>query len=490
MESPSACLEDVTVLALLGGSLPAAQAQSVEDHLAGCPACRELVSALARSSLAIAVGETTPQSPSPGLDAGLGEGAILAGRYRLLRRLGEGGMGSVWAALHLVTQREVAVKIAKRLGSERERSRFLREARVAAALEHPGIVPVRDAFDLDDGTPVLVMDLLRGESLREHLLQHRSLSLDAFRRLALPLVEGLAAAHARGVVHRDLKPENIFLVEAGEGASPTVRILDFGIAKIVTTEELQAAEMTRTGEILGTPYYMAPEQAFGEPVDQRVDLWALGVVFYECLSGERPFSGDNLGQLLRALTVGIHRPLGETRPELPGDLVELIERLLSVDRARRPDTAQIIAALTGSGRARPARWPAMIALGAALGGLVVIGVRASSTPSPATIPGPAPVVAAPPAEAPAVTRVALRLALDPPDAEVTLDGVSTTDNPLRLLASAARHELVVSAPGRVTARRSFVASVDGELEVKLPPAPRAPHKQKGKAPPGPMEQDL
>jgi serine/threonine-protein kinase len=336
----TSCLAETTVLQLLEGSLSADAAASAEAHVARCRECRELVSALARSSGGAPAG--------PVEDEAYAEGMVLHGRFRLARRLGEGGMGTVWAATHLVTRKEVALKIARGLGSERDRHRFLREARVASALEHPGIVPVRDAFELEDGTPVLMMDLLVGRSLREHLREHAPLSVDEAERWARALIDALGAAHEQGVVHRDLKPENVFLVD--EGAERRLKVLDFGVAKLITADEV-SGQTTRSGEILGTPFYMAPEQAFGEKVDRRADLWALGVVLYECLTGERPFHGENLGQLLKAVTTGEHRPLAEARPQLPRALCAVVEALLTVDRERRPGTAaDVLAALDGDRR--------------------------------------------------------------------------------------------------------------------------------------------
>jgi serine/threonine protein kinase len=336
----TSCLDESTVLGLIDGQLGTDEAARAEAHLADCRDCRELVSELARSS----AGTSSTMPAQPGGDP-YSEGIVLGGRFRLLRKLGEGGMGVVWAATHLVTRKDVALKIARGLPSERERHRFLREARVASALDHPGIVPVRDAFELDDGTPVLVMDLLIGRSLRDHLRERGPLPVGELVPLARPLLEALGAAHARGVVHRDLKPENVFL--ADDGDARVLKVLDFGVAKLVTTDEV-TGQTTRSGEILGTPFYMAPEQAFGEKVDHRADLWAVGVMLYECLTGTRPFHGDNLGQLLKAVTQGEHVPIAQARPELPRHLTALVESLLRTERERRPaSTAEVLVALDG-----------------------------------------------------------------------------------------------------------------------------------------------
>jgi serine/threonine-protein kinase len=361
----TSCLDESSILGLLEGELTGEAAARAEAHLASCRDCRELVSELARSSQG-----TSSTLPAAEGSAGV-EGAILGGRFRLTRLLGEGGTGTVWAATHLVTHKQVALKISRGLVGERERHRFLREARVASAVDHPGVVPVHDAFELDDGTPVLVMELLHGRSLREHLRENAPLPAAEVKELGRPLLSALVAAHARGVVHRDLKPENIFLVEEGE--HKVVRVLDFGVAKLVTTDEV-AGHTTRSGEILGTPFYMAPEQAFGEKVDARADLWALGVILYECLSGQRPFHGDNLGQLLKAVTSGAHQPLRELRPDTPRALAELVEALLTVDRDARPGSAEeVLAALDGARAPRRRGRRPLLWIGATLAALAALG---------------------------------------------------------------------------------------------------------------------
>jgi serine/threonine protein kinase len=268
----------------------------------------------------------------------LSEGAVIAGRYRLEHLLGKGGMGFVWAATHLVTRRWVALKVllGPLVARPEMRRRFLREARAAAAVEHPNVVEIYDVFEIDPETPVMVMALLRGETFAERLDRAGSLPLDAALRILLPVVSAVGSAHACGVVHRDLKPENVFL--AREAGREVVKVLDFGIAKLEGDEGFDPGNITSPGTMLGTPCYMAPEQAFGErDADHRADIWSLGVLLYEALSGERPVEGENLGQVLkRILSVGIP-PIAERVPSLPAPIASIIMRMLAYDRKNRPD---------------------------------------------------------------------------------------------------------------------------------------------------------
>ncbi len=294
----------------------------------------------------------------------MGPGDVIAQRYRLERLLGKGGMGSVWAARHTVTGKAFALKLLHATGDDASaRRRMLREARAACAALHPSILAVHDVLEADDGSPVLVMDLLEGESLRARLARERVLPLDEALRIVRAVLGGLEAAHAAGIVHRDLKPDNLFLLDGGE-----VKILDFGVAKVVAPEGVPGASgaLTATGAMIGTPYYMAPEQAFGDPIDARADLWAVGVILYECLAGAPPTQAENLGQVLRLLTNGKLEPLAARVPTTPEPVARLVGELLSIDPADRPGTArEVLEALAGApsaeagapeGPAAPARF--------------------------------------------------------------------------------------------------------------------------------------
>jgi len=291
-------------------------------------------------------------------ETALSEGSLIGGRYRLEHHLGEGGMGTVWSAMHTVTRRSVAMKFLKDSVRHRAelRQRFLREASAASALKHPNVVEILDVFDFADSSPVMVMELLRGETLGNKLARDERLSMEETAALMLPVVSAVGAAHALGIVHRDLKPENLFLEEGGERAS--VKVLDFGIAKLTAERYLDrglSALLTDTGSMLGTPCYMAPEQASGESVaDHRADVWSIGVILYECLSGTRPIEGENLAQVVsRLMSAGII-PLDRLAPQLPHDVTAMVMQMLSRDPSRRPGSLHEVSSVLGRyARARP-----------------------------------------------------------------------------------------------------------------------------------------
>jgi hypothetical protein len=265
-------------------------------------------------------------------------GAVIAARYRLVRRVGEGGMGVIWAADDLVAGRPTALKrIKDPVDDPATRRRFLHEARAASVVRHPNVVEVFDVLELEDGPPALAMELLDGESLRDVLVRDRTLSVPALADILVPVISAVGAAHALGVVHRDLKPENIFLARSAGGAR-VVKVLDFGIAKLTALdgEAMRSAGLTTTA-VLGTPAYMAPEQVFGErDIDHRADIWALGVVVYECLAGVRPTDGDNVGQVLKHVVAKPFTPLAQRVDDLPDSVSRLVERMLLRERSQRP----------------------------------------------------------------------------------------------------------------------------------------------------------
>ena len=296
--------------------------------------------------------------PSP---VRLTTGTVLAERYRLTALLGQGGMGEVWAARHVLTGKAVAVKRLVCPADERRqgeaRARFALEARSACAIEHPNVVEVFDFIQDDERAPFIVMELLRGETLAARLARGPLASAREAAALMLPVVSAVGAAQARGIVHRDLKPSNIFMdSRPGDGGRPLVKVLDFGIAKWLTGDPEAGGLLTRTGSTLGTPSYMAPEQAIGDRnADHRVDIWSLGVILYEALSGVRPLEGDNAAQLvMRLLSTGI-MPIEHLVPELPAELSSLIGRMLSRDVGRRPADLREVRELLGTlaGEASP-----------------------------------------------------------------------------------------------------------------------------------------
>ncbi len=223
-------------------------------------------------------------------------GRELAGRYRLTSLLGQGGMGSVWRADHLTLGSEVAIKLIDPTiaGSEQARERFVREAQSAAKLRSPHVVQILD-YGVDEEIPFIVMELLNGESLADRLDRVGRLSLEETARIMSEVTRALTRAHEAGIIHRDLKPDNIFLNENDD--TEVAKVLDFGVAKIEEFTTAGAA-MTSTGAVLGTPYYMSPEQAEGsKSMDHRTDIWAMSVMTYECILGVRPFDGETLASL-------------------------------------------------------------------------------------------------------------------------------------------------------------------------------------------------
>ncbi|HEV8247012.1 MAG TPA: serine/threonine-protein kinase, partial [Polyangiaceae bacterium] len=228
---------------------------------------------------------------------------VLAGRYRLEQRLGGGGMGSIWRAEHLVLRAPVAVKLLDReaIPDEGTVARFLREAQSAATLRSPHVVQIID-YGVDGPFPFIVMELLEGENLAQRIKRHKRLSPEDTLRFMAHVGRAVARAHEAGIVHRDLKPENVFLVHNED--DEIAKVLDFGVAKVSSTVLDKDSARTRTGSILGTPYYMSPEQAQGnKTVDKRSDLWSLGVIAFECLTGTRPFYSDGLGDLVLSICV-------------------------------------------------------------------------------------------------------------------------------------------------------------------------------------------
>jgi eukaryotic-like serine/threonine-protein kinase len=257
-------------------------------------------------------------------------GAMFGDRFQIVRELAVGGMGSVYEALDLSTERPVALKVMKKDRSpDREaQQRFQREAEILASMDHPGIVRIRDFGHAPDGRPWLAMELLEGETLLDRVRREGPQDPAVLATVVASACDALEAAHALGVVHRDLKPENLFLPRQGE--SP-VKVLDFGLSQLAG-----AAKLTRTGAILGTPRYMAPEQSkSARSADARVDVYAMGIIIYEALAGTSPFTASDHGQLLGAILTGRRRPLTEVRPELPAAIDQILSRALNPDPDQR-----------------------------------------------------------------------------------------------------------------------------------------------------------
>ncbi len=262
-------------------------------------------------------------------------GAVVGGSYHLTRVLGEGGMGRVYEARHTrLTNKRFAVKV---LHDELARhldvlARFEREAESASTIAHPNVVDVVDVQHLPDGRPFIVSEYLDGEELGALLDRLGVLPLPAAIRIVRQLCRALGAAHAQGIVHRDMKPENVFLV--GDLAAPKVKVIDFGISK----QDHGSAKLTRTGMVMGTPSYMSPEQARGEDVDHRTDIYALGGILYRAVTGHKPYDGDDGAMVLtQVLTEDPLRPRAHN-PDVPEPLELLIQRAMARDPSERHTT--------------------------------------------------------------------------------------------------------------------------------------------------------
>lgn len=280
----------------------------------------------------------SPRSREAVLSSELQPGAIFADRYRVERRIASGGMGSVYEVVHLETNRRRALKVlhANLVQSDELRERFRREARVAAEIESEHIVDVFDA-GIEPATemPFLVMELLRGEDLGHRLRKVGRLELDAALDIIAQILRGLCRAHEAGIVHRDLKPDNVFLTEQDDGTT-FVKILDFGISKMRRGAGAIDKTITKQGTVLGTPFYMSPEQAQALPdVDERTDLWSTGAILYEALTGKPPHDGHSYEQVIVHICTKDPLDARVHNPGIPDKLAEFLKKALCRDRQAR-----------------------------------------------------------------------------------------------------------------------------------------------------------
>ena len=270
----------------------------------------------------MSAGDQKAIDPAAALDAAAGDMQRI-GRYELIEKIGRGGMGVVYRAKDSTIGRPVAIKmlISDIDVSDEARERFYREARSAGQLAHRNIITIYD-FGEDQGRAYIVMELLTGESLAGLLTRGAPLSIEQKIEIMARACEGLAFAHARGIVHRDIKPANLFVTTDGQ-----IKVLDFGVARIASSK------LTRSGFLVGTPDYMSPEQVMGQPVDQRSDVFSAGTVFYELLSGRRPFGSTKLPQILNNVVLSTPEPLVES--DAPVGLSTIVFRALEKDPAHR-----------------------------------------------------------------------------------------------------------------------------------------------------------
>jgi eukaryotic-like serine/threonine-protein kinase len=288
-----------------------------------------------------------PAAPG-GQPSGLRPGIVVAETYEITRLLGQGGMGAVWEAKHLrLPGKRVVIKVLLFGATDATvLARFRREAEIGSRLGHPNIVQVLDFNTLADGTPYIVLELLQGESLASRLLRG-PLPLEQAKSIVTQVGSALAAAHREGVVHRDLKPDNVFLcpTDLGGEVRDVVKVLDFGISKIRGSNTV----LTQDAALLGTPQYMAPEQATGrnDEIDARTDVFAFGAMTFEMLAGKPPFTGDTLAAVIHAIVYTPTPPLAPLAKDLPPAIVAAIECAMEKNRdARFPDVNSFVKAVT------------------------------------------------------------------------------------------------------------------------------------------------
>jgi serine/threonine-protein kinase len=262
---------------------------------------------------------------------------VADGRYEIVRRLGHGGMGEVYLARQVAMDRMVALKLirSEAVKSQEAATRFYREMKLTAKIEHPNTIRVYD-FGQIDGQLFLTMELLRGKTLAEVIGESGRLPLDRIVRIGAQVARALQAAHSEGVVHRDLKPDNVMLQEQ-YGEHDVVKVLDFGVAKSLADDQ---PRMTATGAVVGTPMYISPEQAMGGAIDPRSDLYSLGIMLYEMVSGHVPFTAPSLTALLVAHATETPAPLATVVPDVHPGLAGLVDALLRKDPSARPQTAR------------------------------------------------------------------------------------------------------------------------------------------------------
>ncbi|MFQ3582475.1 protein kinase [Chloracidobacterium validum] len=280
--------------------------------------------------------EPSPVSPSQS-DPFVGR--TLDGKYSIERRIGRGGSGAVYRARHLLIHRTVAVKVLSRdlVADEDALARFRREAAMAGRLKHLNIVSVMDFGITPDGVAYLVMDFIEGKSLRRILDQQGRVALEKLVRWMKPICSAVHAAHRKGIIHRDLKPDNVMIEVVDDEEIP--RVLDFGIAKLADAVAVSSDFNTETGSVMGTPHYMSPEQCEGKPLDPRSDIYSLGTLAYELLTGNVPFPGKVTTTVMMQQVTATPRPLRDLRPDLPEAVELCVMRALSKNPAKRQATA-------------------------------------------------------------------------------------------------------------------------------------------------------
>lgn len=262
-------------------------------------------------------------------------GRVIADKYKINKLIGRGGMGAVYEAQHLLLERIVAVKVLHQnlITDERAAGRFIREARSAAKIEHPNAVIIHDFGVLKDGSAYLVMEYIRGKSLRQLLLECSHVDIEQAINWVIQVCNVVEIAHQQGIIHRDLKPENVMLKESTDG-SVVVKVVDFGIAKLISGD----SQLTQPGEVLGTPRYMAPEYYEGEEADHRADIYALGIIMYEMLCGDTPFTGT-VQSVIGGHLFKDPLPIFEANPSIHPTINAVVQKALKKKREERINSA-------------------------------------------------------------------------------------------------------------------------------------------------------
>ena len=456
-------------------------------------------------------------------------GQVLSGRYKVLDRLGSGGMSIVYRARHQMLKQLVAVKVLKRrLAADRvSLTRFHREAMAAASIGSPHIVHIIDYGFTKDGDAFIVMEYLEGMSLRQMVRAEGPMKIGRAVSITRQILRGLVAAHEQGIVHRDLKGDNVFLT--CQGGRDFVKLLDFGISKV--TRPLGGGSenpgLTSTGVVMGTPQYIAPEQASGlDEVDHRADIYALGVILYEMLTGVLPFDGRTPLEILMKHVQEKPRPPRQRRPELaiPPALDAVVLKALSKEPADRYSTAEEMKAALPEGTELPGGFasgpltpapgslrhsPYGVALAVGLGSLVLVGaisllLNSRSTPEPDPVPDPVPpsaiatapdlhggvraatpdAGAAPKAAQEVADYVVLEIITRPPKARVLRDGVDLGAGTVKLRVKRGEEKIKLEARAPGYQRKEVEVTPDQEQRVgisldRVPSKPRNGTKGKG-----------
>jgi eukaryotic-like serine/threonine-protein kinase len=341
---PSASQPDVAAAA--GGSTPApVRTGSSSGPNRSTPGA----AALRMKARATPAPDSGSKTPMPQVDALID--VTLAGRYKVTRKIGEGGMGAVYEAQHLLIGKRVAVKVLLEKYAEKQDivARLQQEARLASSIGHPNIVDITDIDQTDDERTFVVMEFLEGESLAQLIHSEGPMDPPRLIRIAHQVADALAAAHEKGIVHRDIKPENVFITQ--RAGRDFVKVVDFGISKAMKTAQVEGEpetpRLTQTGMVLGTPLYMSPEQARGEDdLDHRIDVYALGVIMYESITGEVPFRGANYLAIISQVLGAEPKSPRDSRPDLSVTeaLEAVILKAMAKDRERRYQSMRDLAA--------------------------------------------------------------------------------------------------------------------------------------------------